>query len=94
MTKPVTHTADVDVNSASKKGVTVPSRVDSGSIRRMLPVSMTSKKPNMMIWNGDLLLLCKSCHTSLHLLMRLYLFFISPLSIYGLKEVLIYLSAY
>ena len=68
----------------------VPSCVDTGSIRRKLPINMTRKNPNMITRKGDLLFLCKSCHISLHLLIRLYYFFIPPLSISGLKEVLMY----
>lgn len=50
-TSPVTHTADVEVKRASMNGVTEPSRDDTGSISSAAPVSMTSAKPRMMIWN-------------------------------------------
>ena len=89
-----TQTADAEVNRAFKNGGLLPSCVDTGSIRRKLPIKMTRRNLNMTTRKGDLLSSCKSCHISLHLLIRLYLFFISSLSIYSLKEVLMYRRAY
>ena len=91
MTNPVTHTADVEVNRASKNGVTTPCCEEMGSIRRRLPAKITRKNPKIITRNGDLLFLCNRRHISLlsfFVLIRLYFCFILSLSTSGLKRVL------
>ena len=48
-TRPVTHTAEVDVKSASQKEAPCPSRVETGSMSSRLPSRMAAAKPRMMI---------------------------------------------
>jgi hypothetical protein len=54
-TRPVTQTADVEVNRASEKGVTTPSAELSGSVRRKVPARIMARKLPMIIWNEDTL---------------------------------------
>ena len=73
-TSPVTQVAEVAVNKASAKGVTSPLLDETGSISKILPVSITSKKPAMISWDEvNLFLLYRKnpmtfCHLSLYVL--------------------------
>ena len=49
MTRPVTQTAEVEVNRASKKGVDMPFAEETGSISKKAPASITAKKPSIII---------------------------------------------
>ena len=48
-TSPVTHTADVEVKSASRNGVSVRARLDTGSISSSVPKRMTAEKPRIIL---------------------------------------------
>ncbi len=45
VTRPVTQTADAAVNSASMNRVSTPGADEAGSIRRMVPQTIETKKP-------------------------------------------------
>lgn len=45
----VTHTADVEVNKASEKGVIFPLADEIGSIKRSVPKMIAPAKPNIII---------------------------------------------
>lgn len=47
--QPVTQTADVEVNIASRKGAPPGPLVEMGSIKRKPPVKITIKKPKLII---------------------------------------------
>ena len=47
--RPVTQTAEVEVNRQSRKGVTVPALLEMGSISTTAPARITSAKPDRMI---------------------------------------------
>jgi len=51
-TSPVTHTADVEVNKASKKPTLLPSLADIGNVNKTAPVSISKAKPTAKIWVG------------------------------------------
>ena len=48
-TSPVTHTAEVEVNIASRKGVIFPLADDMGSIRSIAPKIIAPANPKMII---------------------------------------------
>ena len=48
-TRPVTHTADVEVNKASEKGVIFPLVDEIGSIKRIVPNMIALANPNIII---------------------------------------------
>ena len=48
-TRPVTQTAEVEVNSASRNGIAWPFRVETGSISSSAPSRITPRKPRIII---------------------------------------------
>jgi hypothetical protein len=57
--RPVTHTAEVDENSAVIGSLQVPLVLDMGSISKNAPVNMTAKKPKQIVLAGLTLMLRK-----------------------------------
>ena len=45
----MTQTAEVEVNSASRKGAALPSLLETGSISSAVPSRITPRKPRMMM---------------------------------------------
>jgi hypothetical protein len=45
----VTHTAEVEVNSATIMSFHLPSLVEKGIISRMVPTAITAKKPKQIV---------------------------------------------
>jgi hypothetical protein len=57
-TKPVTHTAEVDVKKALTRGVACPAALDMGSMSRMPPMTIRPAKPNIKVRDSELLVRC------------------------------------
>lgn len=73
--RPVTHVAEVAVNTASGRLAPLPSAVANGSIRRKLPSNMAPRKPKIMICEGVSLLFERSIRSSAEIFFLIIHFF-------------------